>query len=296
MKYRKVLAVLAIVSLLPAAAWGVVDSRSLGYGGGGNRNPHNLSRQSENANGIRAINTGDPYETQICVFCHTPHGATPQTPLWNRPSPDTMGNFPTFADANVQDPSGNLGINDTSPTNIQNITRYGLNSGSDEYPNGASKLCLSCHDGVTAIGTLANGRTIQMAAGKDTLKNAGSTFYWDPVTPAGMDFSKTHPVSFVYTQQVVDYLNTFKEAGHLYVLPSPVLLDSNNRMQCTTCHDPHLDTKDIDNFPPGTYTLPFWRNRATANVGLDYENTCVACHESYPGWWGGGGPVHNITN
>ena len=27
----------------------------------------------------------EPYSQQVCVFCHTPHGATPGvTPLWNR--------------------------------------------------------------------------------------------------------------------------------------------------------------------------------------------------------------------
>lgn len=286
MKYRKVLAVLAIVSLLPAAAWGVVDSRSLGYGGGVNRNPHNLSRQSENANGIRAINTGDPYETQICVFCHTPHGATPQTPLWNRPSPDTMGNFPTFNAIYVQDFSTNFGIDDTNALGASTVvatTKYDANQTYGEYPNGATKLCLSCHDGVTAIGTLANGRTIQMAAGKDTLKNAGSAMFWDPVNGGGMDFSRSHPVSFVYTDAVAVYLGGVKTEGYVSSVPTAIL-DSQSRMQCTTCHDPHLDTKDTDNFPPGTYTLPFWRNRATANPGTDYDNTCGACHTANPGY------------
>ena len=41
--------------------------------------PHNLSVDGPGT--VRASS-----ETQVCVFCHTPHGATnsPGTPLWNR--------------------------------------------------------------------------------------------------------------------------------------------------------------------------------------------------------------------
>ena len=41
--------------------------------------PHNLSAEGPGAVGATS-------ETQVCVFCHTPHGATnsPGAPLWNR--------------------------------------------------------------------------------------------------------------------------------------------------------------------------------------------------------------------
>ena len=26
-------------------------------------------------------------ESEVCIFCHTPHNAAPQTPLWNRENP-----------------------------------------------------------------------------------------------------------------------------------------------------------------------------------------------------------------
>src|SRR4029077_11329544 len=69
-------------------------------------------------------------ETQVCVFCHTPHGATQGvTPLWNRQlSSQTHTAYTSSSlDANA----------------IQ---------GSLDQPGGSSKLCLSCHDGTLAIG------------------------------------------------------------------------------------------------------------------------------------------------
>ena len=71
-------------------------------------------------------------ETQVCVFCHTPHGATQGvTPLWNRQlSSQTYTTYTSSSlDANA----------------IQ---------GSLDQPGGSSKLCLSCHDGTLAIGNV----------------------------------------------------------------------------------------------------------------------------------------------
>ncbi|MBD3856589.1 MAG: hypothetical protein IFK92_08720, partial [Acidobacteria bacterium] len=41
---------------------------------------HNLSVSGPGA--IRAAS-----ETQVCIFCHTPHNSTTQAPLWNRTDP-----------------------------------------------------------------------------------------------------------------------------------------------------------------------------------------------------------------
>ncbi|GAF70381.1 unnamed protein product, partial [marine sediment metagenome] len=41
---------------------------------------HDLS--SRGPGPIRAIS-----ESRICIFCHAPHNAAPQTPLWNRENP-----------------------------------------------------------------------------------------------------------------------------------------------------------------------------------------------------------------
>ena len=81
--------------------------------------PHNLS-----AGGPGAVRASS--EQEICIFCHTPHNAAPIQPLWNR-------NVPVNA-----------------------YTVYSSNSlvAVPGQPTGSSKLCLSCHDGTIALGSV----------------------------------------------------------------------------------------------------------------------------------------------
>lgn len=251
----------------------------LGWQGGANNNPHNLSSLSSNS--VRAM---DGETTEICVFCHTPHGATPQTPLWSRPDPVRMGSFTTY-NSTILDASGVFAIAGIAES------QYGVNlPPGEEYPNGATKLCLSCHDGVTSIGVLANGQSIAMTS--DTITSP--TMYWDPLNPGagtllspGMDFSKSHPVSFVYDAVVVPQINALKTdlgGGDEYKLPaaaSRIKLESRagkTWMQCTSCHEPHKDTRDN----PVGYPYPFWRNAGIVpgDPGADYAAACAACHIS----------------
>ena len=227
---------------------------SLGEGDGANSNPHNLSAVVGNTNPKKAL-TQDPAgkEMQICIFCHTPHGATPSSTLWNRlnpTGPNGDGTFPLFT-------QGTLGIADST---IVVRSEYGQG----EYPNGASKLCLSCHDGVTAMGILANGTEIEMT---------GNGF-----TAGTINLATSHPISFKYTANYLTDLNTFRTST--YTLPTTIPLDRDNRVQCTICHEPHLDTND------GTYTLPFWRTaHKKPTQAEDYSAVCDECHVTnyYPG-------------
>jgi len=62
-------AFVAALVFSPAHAGRIADIRNT---------PHNLSATSPGS--VKATT-----ETQVCVFCHTPHGATQgATPLWNR--------------------------------------------------------------------------------------------------------------------------------------------------------------------------------------------------------------------
>jgi cytochrome c553 len=93
------------------------------------RTKHNLSSNPD----INATGT-----TEICVFCHTPHGgnsvAAGHAPLWNRLLPDDSSyeiyGSPHFDD---QDVAGT------------------------HRPKGVSLACLSCHDGSIAFDSLING-------------------------------------------------------------------------------------------------------------------------------------------
>ncbi len=222
-------------------------SQRLGFNGGVNDHPHNMS-----AIGSATIKAPAATEERICVFCHTPHSASADGPLWNRRDPigpNGDGTFPLY---------GRLG-------EIEIDTIPQAQYGTGQYPNGSSRLCLSCHDGVTAIGEVINP-----GSGASPLGGLGSIEAENPGSPAVIDLTRSHPISFIYDNTVRDAINTAKGGG--YQINDPTVLDSLSRMQCTTCHDPHLDTND------GTYRLPMWRNYVGVDENTDYEGTCTLCH------------------
>lgn len=243
------------------AVAGSISPGDLGYLGGANSNPHNLSSNSSNA--IKADT-----ETEICIFCHIPHGGDPQAPLWNRLAP--AGPFPLFNVAKVQNAGDTFGIDDPG---IIATTLYGT-----DYPNGSSKLCLSCHDGVSAIGTVIKDHSsgLGITVNSDsatTMGTTSSTKHFDAGGGGGMDLSASHPISFVYTQPVVNHLNTTAVKTDTFQLPTRTdMLDGAYRVQCTTCHQPHKDTR-----AGGAY-LPFWRVTTSGVRATDYDATCDQCH------------------
>jgi predicted CXXCH cytochrome family protein len=143
-------------------------------------------------------------ESQICIFCHTPHSAAPSSPLWNRRS------------------SGSVYTPYTSSTAIANPGQ----------PNGSSILCLSCHDGTIALGEILSSTTrITMSGGVTTM----------PTGPGrlGTDLSDDHPISFNYTATLASQRG---ELVNPSTLTGAVRLDSAGRLQCTSCHNAHDDT------------------------------------------------------
>lgn len=219
-------------------------------------NQHNLSSTATHG-GPQAQPIATGGTDQICIFCHTPHSATPESTLWSRPDPNT-GTFPLYGQQLVI-----KGDYPGAPAGSQDRSQY-KNDGSVIYPSGASRLCLSCHDGVTAIGILNDGTSIAMLGGQDLVTGV-----------AVIDLSTSHPISFVYDNAVLTDINTARP-GTTYQLPLnltvPTPLDGENKMQCTTCHDPHNDTS-LD----GGGLPPFWRWTGTPIVD-EYEDVCNQCH------------------
>jgi len=227
-------------------------------------NRHNMSNWATHG-GVQAAMTDGT--DQICIFCHTPHAAEPvDGPLWNRTQP--IGSFFLYG--------GTLVISETysgSPAGSQDRAQYGPSYG--DSPNGASRLCMSCHDGVTAIGVglLREGGDIAMDGTNlddgSLLDSLGSV----------IDLSTSHPISFIYSASVLSDIITARGAG-TYQLPTTSVntpLDSQSRMQCTTCHDPHYDTSLTNGSLP-----PFWHQ--TTTVWLDpYTDVCSNCHIAAPG-------------
>lgn len=210
---------------------------------GGNK--HNLS-SANTGTGVtyKAQDSGDlnGRDKQVCNFCHTPHNSAPQSVLWNRKDPTT-----TFGHYS----STTLVIDNPTVRNTKSF--YG-------EPNGSSRLCLSCHDGVTALGDVLTGPPIDFGLNSVI---TGATVY---------NAQSHHPVSFVYDSTVAGEINSVKNPGQVYTTPPTlpnVKLDKQNRMQCTACHDPHQNqTNDA--------STPFWI--VGSGVPNAHDAVCLACH------------------
>ena len=140
-------------------------------------------------------------EADICIFCHAPHNTTGVGPLWNHAL--STATYTPYSSSTLK--------------------------ATVAQPTGASKLCLSCHDGTVALGMVANRSTsIPMQPGATTIP-AGRTLI-------GTDLSAHHPVSFTYDTALATKQGELRDPS---TLVQEVRLDQSGQMQCTSCHDPH---------------------------------------------------------
>ncbi len=153
---------------------------------------------------------------ELCIVCHAPHGTDPTAvPLWNHNT--TNKSFNTYIGYKFSLP--NMGASTIS------------------QPDGASKLCLSCHDGVSAINQF--GGKFQGPSGTaQTLGNHASNL--------GTNLTGTHPISFVYNTTLATNDGALKDpstaASGLGGTIQQDLLDINGKVQCPTCHEVHDPT------------------------------------------------------
>ncbi len=145
---------------------------------------------------IRAVE-----ESRICIFCHVPHNAAPQTPLWNRENPRTHYRIyeSSTIDARIDQPSG------------------------------PSKMCLSCHDGSMALGNVLSrpaSHPIVMTARTIPPGTADLT----------NDLSDDHPIGFRYDRALS---NADRQIRPPEVVSRELPLGTHGEVHCTTCHDPH---------------------------------------------------------
>jgi predicted CXXCH cytochrome family protein len=146
-------------------------------------------------------------DSQLCIVCHAPHGNTigvSGAPLWNHEltvQTFTLYNSPTFG-----------GIADIS------------------QPAGASKLCLSCHDGTVAVDNFggATGGTTFVTGGK--LVGDGGTLEGD------------HPISFTWVADSGLVDPTVAASG----ITGGTTVDADmlfaSKVECASCHNVHDDT------------------------------------------------------
>ncbi|WP_456377903.1 cytochrome c3 family protein [Lutibacter sp.] len=180
-----------------------------------------------------------------CKPCHTPHNATlngANSPLWNHQLTNAV--FETYTSFTLDGITG--------------------------QPSGNTKLCLSCHDGTVAIDShsgITNG-TLFTSFGNlsSNLKN-------------------DHPISIIYDTALA---LTDGELHDPSTTPSGLggtikddLLDTNNKLECTSCHDVHISRNTQGcigchnihaNGSIVTKTLSLWKDN-------DKSALCLTCHK-----------------
>ncbi|MDH5181097.1 MAG: cytochrome C [Gammaproteobacteria bacterium] len=177
---------------------------------------------------------------QICVTCHTPHGSdttVTEAPLWNHTL--TTQTYTLYSS-----PSLNATVS---------------------QPGGASKLCLSCHDGSVAVDSFGG------------VQGPGNTEFLIGPKAVGADgLSNDHPISFTFNsalatadgglfdpsvKTVTIGSGTKTKTGTI----ADVML-SAGQVQCSSCHDVH------NNF---TYAQTGSRLLRVTDAG---SAICLVCH------------------
>ncbi len=237
--------------------------------------------------------------SEVCVFCHTPHGGDTTVgggaaPIWNR----TL----SVATYNIY----------TSP-NFDGI--------SHGQPNGVSKACLSCHDGTVAFDSLFNfpgsGSTDGISfIGTNNVDSAGkmknnAALHSGEFPMLGTNLSNDHPITMEIPCAVGPLSNgstdrqfdgicsnldsTALGAGKVSLLTRhtteyPVPSDKRNSIrayptvagkayiECASCHNPHIGTAESTRF----LRLPSWNSADPAYSSTDRNAgslLCLSCHE-----------------
>lgn len=248
------LALLLVLVLMPAPAWAIRDVVNT---------VHNLSVTGPGV--IKSLTVAE-----VCVFCHTPHNAQPDTPLWNHEMP------------------------------AQWYIEYGSTTlkASPGQPTGKSRLCLACHDGTVALGALGNPPYDEVVDLDDVFLTGRADL--------GTDLTNDHPISFIFDSglraqnpQLADphlidlpleeqqvQCTTCHDAHERDIVPF-LRRTTRNGALCTTCHVKAGETWDWGISPhatsaatptgtnPWSERKPEWRGQTVA------ENACLNCHQPH---------------
>lgn len=178
-----------------------------------------------------------------CLYCHAPHSGlsprsgAPSRALWNQ---------------------------QLSTAKYEGLYVSAYNQGQQPQLGGPSNLCLSCHDGTVApgqtiaYGTAAISNTMPSPWGKD-LSSAH-------VLSLGSAMSSAHPFSLVLPIKDAPYLVASLALEGKTADPTGKVRLINGNIECTTCHEPHVQSVDgsDQNFLV----------RTNADDGI-----CTACHD-----------------
>lgn len=234
--------------------------------------------------------------TEICIFCHTPHGASAEAastitaPLWNR-------NLST---------ARYILYDQIWSTSFEG---YEVNPPKPNAPTGYSRLCLSCHDGTIALGSVVNPPgsgalsppmdmiypTGQSPAGGAGTIPVGSGAATGDTRFIGTNLQNDHPISFVYDSALAARDEELVDPGPALVPPAKVgdttpisplrrypgaNLSRFDSVQCTSCHNPHAKT-----YPKFLRASYYNNDPADPNYPAESKILCLYCHDK-PGWSG----------
>jgi hypothetical protein len=224
---------------------------------------------------MNTINGAQPDTMQrVCVFCHTPHNATKDDqangdnyPLWNH---------------TLVDKSGWQSYQWATPAN-NTLTIF-------DPLQGPSRLCMSCHDGVTAIDE--HGPALAQAGGLALQGNRA--------VGANKDLTDDHPIGFSYVDAVNARNNattgsqelaftTDRFATSVTLSTNPGVYNTVDRtsgkraigdvlytgsiMTCASCHDVHNKDNAVNDVASDgiRYNYFLWAKEQQSLI-------CLSCH------------------
>ena len=232
--------------------------------------PHNLSISGPGP--VQAVT-----EDQICVFCHTPHGATnaPGAPLWNRQLSQQTYTPYTSSSLDAEVIAGQLA-----------------------QPAGSSKLCLSCHDGSLAIGAVnvlggeVDVDVTMTGVGVGGVMPPGAGTQTGATRNLGTDLTNDHPISLTYDTTLANADGELRDPAvetHIALRqPSvrpPIPLEATGpggeeQLQCGSCHDAHIVESGTS---AGQKFLRLNRFQESTPAQGAYSESqdivCLGCHE-----------------
>lgn len=218
---------------------------------------------------LSAIDTG---HHEICVFCHTPHGANTAAvvPLWNK----------KLGDPSIYQTYDSLG----TTTLDGKIAPVGS----------VSIACLSCHDGTQAMNVVLNAPGSQNYDPSGVLIGSSEVYIPSGIANLGTDLRNDHPVGVQYggggitesspdastkdpdfvgtkhatlNNQLVWWVDTSAGSSDTREKTDMILytreMDGSKQpfVECASCHDPHTSA---------TETFLRINNSGSA--------VCLACH------------------
>ncbi|GFE59858.1 cytochrome c3 family protein [Geobacter sp. AOG2] len=262
-----------IITLVALA--GIVAGATLAYGAAGSQgggivgSKHDMNVFLTNNGGVKDT------DQRVCAYCHTPHHSADPTQTSTVTVTDPGTGTTTDITYNVYVPLWSRAVLSTQFDQYVSAT---FNPAADGkfYDNmaGPSRLCMSCHDGNTAVDSYYGKTGTVSNLGDDQMNYFGSGHF---AIGQSYGLSNDHPVGFVYADMQGDSRYELKTADSSIGVKkiSDVLTNIDGVgavMTCASCHDVHNGTA-VQNTAPasgrGYFLLADQKDSAL----------CLSCHD-----------------